>query len=70
MTTVSKKGRAVYVKVGIWPYKDGSIHLSSTEVHGFNIAVNADPAKPNGHRTLFKMLAKILDENGVAHGLN
>lgn len=61
----SKDGRSVYLKVGFWLEKDGSIHLSGHGVKGFHVAVNEDPQKRNGHPTLYKRLAACLRESGA-----
>lgn len=62
---VSKKGNAVYVNMGMWFEKDGSIHLTAPGVPGFHVAVNKEPDRPNGHPTLFRRLANCLRENGA-----
>jgi hypothetical protein len=62
---VSKKGNSVYAAAGFWLEKDGSIHLAFKGVAGFHVAVNVDPARPNGHPTLYKRLAKLLAEHGA-----
>jgi hypothetical protein len=61
----SREGRSMYVRMGMWLEKDGSIHLSAPGVPGFHVAINSDPRKPNGHPTLFKRLAKCLRDNGA-----
>jgi hypothetical protein len=65
MIEVSKEGRTIYFRIGVWLEKDDSIHLSASDVDGFHVAVNKDPEKPNGHPTLFKRLAKCLRDNGA-----
>jgi hypothetical protein len=62
---VSRKGKSVYVKMGMWLEKDGSIHFSAPGVHGFHVAVNREPEKRNGHPTLYKRLAKCLRDMGA-----
>jgi hypothetical protein len=62
---VSKKGNAIYVSMGMWLEKDGSIHLTAPGVPGFHVAVNKEPERPNGHPALFKRLANCLRENGA-----
>ncbi len=61
-TAISKKGKCVYARAGFWLEKDGSIHLAFEGVPGFHVAINDDPAKRNGHPTLFKRLARLLVE--------
>ena len=61
MVTQSRKGNAVYAQIGVWREKDGSVHLTIKGVPGAHIAVNADPAKRNGHPTLFNRLDKLLN---------
>lgn len=62
---LSKTGKSVYLKIGFWLEKDGSIHMTGLGEQGFHVAVNADPKKPNGHRTLFPRLAKCLKKMGA-----
>jgi hypothetical protein len=62
---VSKRGKSVYVRIGMFLYKDGSIHLTAPGILGFHVAVNKEPERPNGHPTLFKRLAKCLREKGA-----
>jgi hypothetical protein len=64
-TRVSKKGKSVYARAGFWFEKDGSIHLAFQGIPGFHVAVNDDPAKRNGHPTLFKRLARLPKEAGA-----
>jgi hypothetical protein len=61
----SKNGKSVYLEVGFWLEKDGSIHLSGKGVRGFHVAVNPDPTRPNGHRTQYKRLAECLRQMGA-----
>lgn len=63
--SVSKKGRSVYLEIGFWLEKDGSIHLAAKGVPGFHVAVNQDPQRRNGHPTLFRRLAKCLKKSGA-----
>ena len=58
--TKSKKGKSTYLTVGFWLYKDGSIHLTGKGLKKFHVAISQDPAKRNGHPTLFKVLAENL----------
>ena len=58
----SKKGKAVYTRVGVWREKDGSIHMTLQGVKNGHVAVNADPAKRNGHPTLFARLDQLLKD--------
>lgn len=58
----SKKGRAVYTKVGVWRESDGSIHMTIKGIKNGHVAVNSDPAKRNGHPTLFARLDALLKE--------
>jgi hypothetical protein len=57
----SKQGKSVYLRIGFWREKNGSIHIGSNEVEGFHVAVNSDPSKPNGHPTLYKRLDALLE---------
>ena len=61
----SQDGKSVYLEMGFWLEKDGSIHLSGKGVSGFHVAVNEDPAKRNGHPTLYKRLAACLKQMGA-----
>jgi len=63
--SVSKKGRTVYLEVGFWLEKDGSIHLAAKGVPRFHVAINEEPNKRNGHPTLFRRLAKCLRDAGA-----
>ena len=58
----SKKGNAVYAGIGFWRQSDGSIHLTIKGATGAHVTINADPAKRNGHPTLFSRLDKLLKE--------
>ncbi len=62
---ISRKGKSVYLQVGFWLGEEGTIHLTGHEVDGFHVKVNADPAKPNGHPTLYKRLAACLRDMGA-----
>jgi hypothetical protein len=62
---LSKKGRSVYTEVGFWLDKNGSIHLAIKGDPSGHVAVYSDPARPNGHRTLYARLAKALREAGA-----
>lgn len=62
---ISRSGNSVYGRCGFWLEPDGSIHLTMPGVHGFHVAVNRDPERPNGHPTLFKRLADCLREQGA-----
>lgn len=66
----SKKGRSVYAEVGFWLEKDGSIHLTIKGAPGAHVAVNRDPKQPNGHPTLFRRLAKLLEDEGAPAPIN
>ncbi|MFN0217845.1 MAG: hypothetical protein ACKVP4_03405 [Hyphomicrobium sp.] len=61
----SKDGNSVYLRVGFWLYEDGSIHMTGEGVKGFNIAVNEDPTRKNGHPTLYRRLANCLRAMGA-----
>jgi hypothetical protein len=63
---LSKNGKSVYLEIGFWVAEDGSIHVAAKDIEGFNIAVNSDPGKSNGHPTLFKRLAKCLSDMGAS----
>ncbi len=58
----SRKGKAVYTQVGVWREQDGSIHMTLKGVKNGHVAVNADPAKRNGHPTLFARLDQLLKD--------
>ena len=65
MVQVSKKGNTVTISVDVWyDQKTGIIHIGSKEtdqaLDDFHVAVTDDPAKRNGHPTLFRRLKKIL----------
>jgi len=64
---ISKKGKSVFVEIGFWLEKDGSIHMGSNDpaVSNFHVAVNSDPKKPNGHPTLYRRLAGYLKQMGA-----
>ncbi len=62
---VSKDGKSVHVEIGFWLDPDGSIHMTSNELDDFHIAVNEDPARKNGHPTLYRRLAKLLKDAGA-----
>ena len=61
----SKPGKSVYLQIGFWLHKDGSIHLSGHGVRGFHVTVNEEPKKRNGHPTLYKRLASCLRQMGA-----
>ena len=61
----SGNGKSVHLEIGFWLNDDGSIHMTANDVKGFHIAVNADPAKRNGHPTLYRRLAMCLAEMGA-----
>lgn len=61
----SKDGKSVYLHVGFWLEKDGSIHLAGRGVRGFHVAVNKEPERRNGHPTLYKRLADCLRQMGA-----
>jgi hypothetical protein len=58
----SKKRKAVYTKIGVWREPDGPIHMTIKGVKNGHVAVNADPAKRNGHPTLFARLDQLLKD--------
>jgi hypothetical protein len=62
---LSKKGRSVYTEVGFWLEKDGSIHLGIKGDPTGHVAINEDPARRNGHPTLYRRLANALRKSGA-----
>lgn len=62
---VSKGGKSVHIEIGFWLNDDGSIHVTSNAEKDFHVAVNQDPARKNGHPTLYDRLAKILQDEGA-----
>ena len=62
---VSKKGKSIYIEIGMWLDKDESIHVTSREGGGFHVGVRLDPKHRNGHPTLYKKLASLLREAGA-----
>jgi hypothetical protein len=62
---ISKNGNSVHMEMDFWLNDDGSIYLTSNEVEGFQIAVNADPDRKNGHPSLYRRLAKCLSQMGA-----
>jgi hypothetical protein len=62
---ISKNGKSVHLEIGFWLNDDGSIHMTANDIEGFHVAVNSDPARKNGHPTLYKRLAKCLADMGA-----
>jgi hypothetical protein len=62
----SKPGRSRYLEIGFWYEPNGTIHLTAKGEPGFHVAISDDPSKPNGHPTLFKRLAKCLDQQDAS----
>jgi hypothetical protein len=58
----SRTGRAVYTEIGVWREPNGSIHMTLKGVKNGHVAVTADPAKRNGHPTLFARLDQLLKD--------
>lgn len=56
----SSKGKSVYAEIGIWREPNGSIHLTVKGLKNGHVAVNEDPARRNGHPTLYARLDQIL----------
>ena len=52
--------------INVWPDRD-AIHISSNDVCGFNAAITNIPGSTRYHRTLFALLARVLEENGIGH---
>ncbi len=63
---LSGDGNSVYLQVGFWLEKDGSIHMTGKDVEGFHVAINNDPTRKNGHPTLYRRLASCLSEMGAS----
>ncbi len=65
-TEISKPGKAIYLRVGIWyNKKNGEIHMSGKNGSRFLTRISGDRASARGHRSLFKALAKCLKDNGA-----
>ncbi len=64
---LSSKGNTVTMEISFWLHEeDNSIHVSAPGVPGFTpVKVSADPARRNGHPTLFKRLAGCLAQMGA-----
>ena len=62
---ISKNGKSVHVEIGFWLNDDGSIHDTSGALKGFHVAVNREPSRSNGHPTLYRRLARCLQEAGA-----
>jgi len=60
----SKNGRSVYLDVGVW-LDDGTIHPTARSVEGFHIYVTEDPARRDGHPTLYRRLVACLEDAGA-----
>ena len=63
-------GKSVKFEIYVWYNKETrAIQVASNDqdsaLSDFNIAVTNDPAKPNGHPTLFRSLKKLLEEKGA-----
>lgn len=58
---VSSKRKSVYFTIGAWRER-GAIHIASSDpgVKNIHVTVNADPARVNGHVTLYKQLDALL----------
>lgn len=72
MATRASKGtgKSVKFEIYVWYNKStGTIQIASNDqdhaLSDFNVAVTNDPAKRNGHPTLFRRLKKLLDEQGA-----
>ncbi len=68
MPEISKPGRSVYVRVGVWWNEEqGHIHLTAQGVPGFHTTLNNIPGSKRCHENMFKKLAKLLKDEGVPH---
>jgi hypothetical protein len=61
----STSGKSVHMNFAFFLSDDGSIHLTANDVSGFHVAINEDPARRNGHPTLYKKLADCLRQAGA-----
>ena len=58
----SKKGGAVYTRIGVWRSETGAIHMTLDGVKGGHVAVTGDPSKRSGHPALFEKLTRLLED--------
>ncbi|WP_375461450.1 hypothetical protein [uncultured Enterovirga sp.] len=68
MPEISKPGKSVYVKMGVWwDANQGHIHLTAPGVHGFHTTLNNTPGSKRCHDNLFRKLANLLEDEGAPH---
>jgi hypothetical protein len=70
MAELSKPGKTVYIKLGVWyNEKTGEIHLTGldTGVKDFHTTVNNKSDIARCHRNLFRKLTTALELAGAPH---
>ena len=60
---VSKKGKTVYVQLGIWK-KGNIIHIANPKTGDFHTTVNNREGSLRCHKNLYQKLKNLLEENG------
>jgi hypothetical protein len=70
MPEISKPGKSVYVRMGVWwDEEQGHIYLTAPGVHGFHTTLNDTPGSKRCHQNMFYKLAKLLRDAGAPHPL-
>lgn len=63
-TFKSGKGKSIVLGIGLWPKRRGKqLHIDITGPDDFHTTVTNDPKSKRYHRTLFRNLRKVLNDN-------
>ena len=65
MAELTKSGKAIYLRCGVWMDDGGAIHITGQGGDKFHCSVINDPSSRREHPTLFENLAKCLLDAGA-----